>query len=81
VATTFTFAAETLNRLGSRLMAALAILVADSSDDEGERGALCLAVLTDVVGRLLETPDPSIATDMNAVFAARRLPWRLVSVS
>ena len=73
---------ETLNRLTPAAMAHIYEIVRDEPGDEGERGALVLTIVADILGRMLACLDqPRVAYDVNATFAAHNLPWRIVWVS
>jgi len=46
------------------------------------RGALALAIVADMLGRMLTTSEPAkVAGDVNATLAAHDLAWHLVPVS
>jgi hypothetical protein len=77
-----TIPAEMLNRLTPSVMARIYEVVRDEPCEDSMRGALALAIVADLLGRLLTSAEPAgVAGDVNATLAAHDLPWRLVPVS
>jgi hypothetical protein len=77
-----TIPAEMLSRLTPTVMARIYEVVRDEPCEPSMRGALALAIVADMLGRMLTTSKPAkVAGDVNATLAAHDLAWRLVPVS
>ena len=77
-----TIPAEMLNRLTPTVMARIYEVVRDEPCEQSMRGALALAIVADMLGRMLTTSEPAkVAGDVNVTLAAHHHAWRLVPVS
>ena len=72
-----------LDRLATIAMARIFELIRDIPEGtEEEQGALATVVVGEILARTLAIPDATFAAEItNAVLAAHKLAWRLVSVS